>query len=165
MRAVVQRVTRASVSVGDELVAAIEGGLLVLVGVSVDDEEHDADALARKIAGLRVFADANDAMNLALGDVGGAVLVVSQFTLLGDVRKGRRPSFVTAARGEDAERLYERVAARLREAGLPVQTGRFGAAMAVELVNDGPVTILVDTRPPQVQRGAQSADTLDALGK
>jgi D-tyrosyl-tRNA(Tyr) deacylase len=146
MRAVVQRVSRASVHVGAELVAAIEGGLLVLVGVSVDDEERDADVLARKIAGLRVFADANDAMNLALADVGGAVLVVSQFTLLGDVSKGRRPSFVTAARGERAERLYERVASQLREAGVPVGTGRFGAAMAVELVNDGPVTILIDTR-------------------
>ena len=146
MRAVVQRVTRASVTVGEDVVGAIECGFLVLVGVSIDDEEHDADALARKIAGLRVFSDANDAMNLALADVGGAVLVVSQFTLLGDVSKGRRPSFVTAARGERAERLYERVASQLRDAGLPVQTGRFGAAMAVELVNDGPVTILIDTR-------------------
>jgi D-tyrosyl-tRNA(Tyr) deacylase len=146
MRAVVQRVTRAAVRVGDETVGAIERGFLVLVGVAVDDDERDADALAQKVAGLRVFADADDAMNLALADVGGAVLVVSQFTLHGDVRKGRRPSFITAARGADAERLYERVAARLRESGIPVATGRFGAEMAVELVNDGPVTILVDTK-------------------
>ena len=108
--------------------------------------DADADALAHKIAGLRVFDDDDGAMNVALADVGGAVLVVSQFTLLGDVRKGRRPSFIAAARGELAERLYERVAARLRDAGLHVQTGVFGADMAVELVNDGPVTILLDTK-------------------
>src|ERR1700681_2355980 len=111
MRAVVQRVTRASVSVGAERVAAIERGLLVFVGVAIDDAEHDADLLARKIAGLRIFSDANDAMNLAPADVGGAVLVVSQFTLLGDVSRGRRPSFVGAARGEEAQRLYGRVPA------------------------------------------------------
>jgi D-tyrosyl-tRNA(Tyr) deacylase len=146
MRAVVQRVSRAAVRVGEETVGAIERGFLVLVGVAVDDDERDADALAQKIAGLRIFADADDAMNLALADVGGAALIVSQFTLHGDVRKGRRPSFITAARGDDAERLYERVAVRLRESGIPVATGRFGAAMAVELVNEGPVTILVDTK-------------------
>jgi D-aminoacyl-tRNA deacylase len=146
VRAVVQRVTRASVAVAGETVGAIERGFLVLVGVSVDDGEADADALAQKIAGLRVFDDDAGAMNLALADVGGAVLVVSQFTLLGDVRKGRRPSFIAAARGEQAEALYERVAAGLREAGLVVATGRFGADMAVELLNDGPVTILIDTK-------------------
>jgi D-tyrosyl-tRNA(Tyr) deacylase len=146
MRAVVQRVSRASVAIDGEPVGRIGRGFLALVGVAVDDEERDADTLAQKIAGLRIFEDANDAMNLALADVAGAVLVVSQFTLLGDVRKGRRPSFVAAARGEQAERLYERVAAQLRAAGLPVETGRFGARMAVELVNDGPVTILLDTK-------------------
>ena len=146
MRAVVQRVTRASVTVGDDVVGAIQGGLLILVGVAADDDERDADALAHKIAGLRVFDDAHGAMNLPLADAGGAVLVVSQFTLLGDVRKGRRPSFVAAARGEQAERLYERVAARLRTSGLHAETGVFGAEMAVELVNDGPVTILLDTK-------------------
>jgi D-aminoacyl-tRNA deacylase len=146
MRAVVQRVTRASVRVAGEAVGAIERGFVVLVGVGIDDGDADADALASKIAGLRVFGDANGAMNLALADVGGAVLVVSQFTLLGDVRKGRRPSFIAAARGEQAERLYERVAAKLRESGLRVETGVFGADMAVELVNDGPVTILIDTK-------------------
>ena len=146
MRAVVQRVTRASVRVADEVVGAIERGFLVLAGVGVDDDESDAGALAQKVAGLRVFDDEDGAMNLALADVGGAVLVVSQFTLLGDVRKGRRPSFVAAARGEQAQRLYERVAAKLRESGLHVETGVFGADMAVELVNDGPVTILIDTK-------------------
>jgi D-tyrosyl-tRNA(Tyr) deacylase len=146
MRAVVQRVTRASVTVAGEVTGAIGRGFAVLVGVAADDDARDADALAQKIAGLRVFDDGNDAMNLALGDVGGAVLVVSQFTLLGDVRKGRRPSFIAAARGEQAEGLYERVAANLRAAGLPVATGVFGADMAVELVNDGPVTILLDTK-------------------
>ncbi|HTD33085.1 MAG TPA: D-aminoacyl-tRNA deacylase [Candidatus Elarobacter sp.] len=146
MRAVVQRVTRASVTIEGRVGGAIERGFLVLVGVAVDDDERDAAALAAKIAGLRVFGDANGAMNLALADVGGAVLVVSQFTLLGDVRKGRRPSFIAAARGEQAERLYERVAAELRATGLHVETGVFGADMAVELVNDGPVTILLDTK-------------------
>ena len=146
MRAVVQRVTRASVTVEGRVGGTIERGFLVLVGVAVDDDERDAAALAAKIAGLRVFGDANGAMNLALADVGGAVLVVSQFTLLGDVRKGRRPSFIAAARGEQAERLYERVAAELRATGLHVETGVFGADMAVELVNDGPVTILLDTK-------------------
>ncbi|HEY6236284.1 MAG TPA: D-aminoacyl-tRNA deacylase, partial [Candidatus Elarobacter sp.] len=119
---------------------------LALVGVSVDDTDADADSLAHKIAGLRVFDDAAGAMNLALSDVGGAVLVVSQFTLLGDVRKGRRPSFIAAARGELAKHLYERVAAKLRETSLHVETGTFGADMAVELINDGPVTILLDSK-------------------
>ena len=146
MRAVIQRVTRASVSVDGRIEGAIEHGLVALIGVSVDDTEADADALAHKIAGLRVFDDGAGAMNLAAADAGGAVLVVSQFTLLGDVRKGRRPSFSAAARGELAKRLYDRVAARLRDAGLLVQTGVFGADMAVELINDGPVTILLDTK-------------------
>jgi len=146
MRAVVQRVTQASVHVAGELVGAIERGFLVLLGVAVGDDERAADAMAQKVAGLRVFDDAEGAMNLALGDVGGAVLLVSQFTLLGDARKGRRPSFVAAARGEQAERLYERVAAGVRGAGIAVATGRFGADMAVALVNDGPVTILLDTQ-------------------
>ena len=146
MRAVVQRVTRASVTVAEERVAEIERGLVALIGVAVDDDERDADALAAKIAGLRIFEDAAGAMNVDAAEAGGAVLVVSQFTLLGDARKGRRPSFIAAARGEQAEALYERVSARLREAGLPVGTGIFGADMAVELVNDGPVTILLDTK-------------------
>ncbi|HWT06885.1 MAG TPA: D-aminoacyl-tRNA deacylase [Xanthomonadales bacterium] len=146
MRAVIQRVTRAAVTVDGRIAGAIERGLLALVGVAVDDADADADALAHKIAGLRVFDDGGGVMNLSLEDAGGAVLVVSQFTLLGDVRKGRRPSFIAAARGELAERLYERVASRLRATGLRVETGIFGADMAVELVNDGPVTILLDTK-------------------
>jgi D-tyrosyl-tRNA(Tyr) deacylase len=146
MRAVVQRVSRASVTVGDALIGAIERGLLVFVGVAVDDDDHDADALAQKIAGLRIFDDAAGAMNLAVADVCGAVLLVSQFTLLGDVRRGRRPSFIAAARGELAEGLYLRVAAGLRAVGLSVAEGRFGADMAVALVNDGPVTILIDSK-------------------
>ncbi|HEX3468059.1 MAG TPA: D-aminoacyl-tRNA deacylase [Candidatus Elarobacter sp.] len=145
MRAVVQRVTRASVSAGGAEIAAIGRGFVALIGVAVGDEERDADLLARKIAGLRVFDDAAGAMNLALADAGGAVLAISQFTLLGDVRKGRRPSFIAAERGERAEMLYERVVAEIRATGLDVRTGRFGAEMAVELVNDGPVTILIDT--------------------
>jgi len=145
MRAVVQRVTRASVSVDGTELAAIGRGFVALIGVAVDDREHDADALARKVAGLRVFDDAAGAMNLSPADVGGAVLAISQFTLLGDVRKGRRPSFVAAARGEQAEALYERVVAGIRSAGVEVATGRFGADMAVELVNDGPVPHQIDT--------------------
>jgi len=142
----VQRVTRASVTVAGVVSGAIERGFLALVGVAVDDGEGDATALAQKVAGLRIFDDENGAMNLSLADTGGAVLLVSQFTLLGDVRKGRRPSFITAARGEAAQRLFELVAATLRAAGLQVETGVFGAEMAVELVNDGPVTILIDTK-------------------
>ena len=146
MRAVVQRVTRASVTVAGERVGEIERGLVALVGVAVDDDERDADALAAKIAGLRIFDDAAGAMNLDAAQAGGAIMIVSQFTLLGDARKGRRPSFIAAARGEEAETLYERVAAALRATGLAVATGVFGAEMAVQLVNDGPVTILLDTK-------------------
>jgi D-tyrosyl-tRNA(Tyr) deacylase len=146
MRAVVQRVTRAEVTVDGAVVGTIGRGLAVLVGVAVDDEERDADQLAQKIAGLRIFDDAAGAMNHALADVGGAVLIVSQFTLLGDARKGRRPSFVAAARGERASQLYERVVAGVAASGIPIATGIFGAEMALELVNDGPVTILLDTK-------------------
>ena len=146
MRAVVQRVTRASVTVAGERVGEIERGLVALVGVAVDDDERDADALASKIAGLRIFDDAAGAMNLDVAQAGGAIMIVSQFTLLGDARKGRRPSFIAAARGEEAEALYERVSAALRATGLAVATGVFGAEMAVQLVNDGPVTILLDTK-------------------
>ncbi len=118
----------------------------MLVGVAVDDGDDDASALARKIAGLRIFDDGAGAMNLAVAECGGCVLVVSQFTLLGDARRGRRPSFIDAARGPEAERLYARVARCIADAGVPVRTGTFGADMAVELVNDGPVTILIDTK-------------------
>lgn len=146
MRAVVQRVTRAQVRVDGDVVGAIDGGILVLVGVGVDDDEDDAISLARKIASLRIFRDDEGNMNRDVGEIGGAVLVISQFTLHGDVRKGRRPSFIAAARPEQAEPLYERVVTELSRQGLTTATGRFGATMAVELVNDGPVTILLDSK-------------------
>ncbi len=145
MRAVVQRVSQAAVTVEGRRVGAIERGLLVLAGVAESDGEADADYLAEKIAGLRIFEDENGKMNRDVSEAGGAVLLVSQFTLLGDVRRGRRPSFDAAARPEKALPLYERLAARLREAGLRCETGEFQAMMQVELVNDGPVTILLDS--------------------
>ena len=145
MRAVVQRVSEASVALDGQVVGAIERGLLVLLGVTHSDSEAEAAALARKIAGLRIFEDAAGKFNLALNDVDGAVLVVSQFTLYGDARKGRRPNFTDAARPEQAESLIQRFVELLRGEGLPVQTGVFGAIMAVHLVNDGPVTLWLDT--------------------
>lgn len=145
MRAVVQRVSAASVVVDGQVVGAIGRGLLVLLGVTHNDGQADAMALARKIAGLRIFEDAASKFNLALADVDGAVLVVSQFTLYGDARKGRRPSFTDAARPEQAEPLIAYFVQTLRSEGVPVQTGIFGASMAVHLVNDGPVTLWLDT--------------------
>ncbi len=145
MRAVVQRVRRAAVRVDGETVGAIERGFLILLGVTHADGRAEADWLARKIAGLRVFEDGEGKMNLALADVCGAALVVSQFTLYGDARRGRRPSFSDAARPEHAEPLVEYFAEQLRAAGLHVECGRFGASMEVELVNDGPVTLWLDT--------------------
>jgi D-tyrosyl-tRNA(Tyr) deacylase len=146
VRAVVQRVSRAEVRVDGKATGRIARGLAVLLGVSRDDGEEDARLLADKIAALRVFEDGAGKMNLPLAEVGGAVLVVSQFTLLGDARKGNRPSFVEAAPPEAANALYERFCALLREKGLAVATGVFRATMEVELVNDGPVTILLDSR-------------------
>jgi D-tyrosyl-tRNA(Tyr) deacylase len=146
MRAVLQRVTRASVTVGDEVTGQIERGLVVLLGVEQDDTDADAHQLADKTIQLRIFDDADGKMNLALPDVGGSVLVVSQFTLLGDCRKGRRPSFIQAAAPELAERLYETFVAAIGVQGIRVATGRFRAMMQVELVNDGPVTIMLDSR-------------------
>jgi D-tyrosyl-tRNA(Tyr) deacylase len=146
MRAVVQRVSRAEVRVDGQAVGAVGKGLVVLLGVARDDGEADARAMADKLASLRVFEDAAGKMNLALGQVGGGLLVISQFTLLGDARKGNRPGFTDAAPPEAAEALYQRVCGLVREKGLPVATGTFRADMAVELVNDGPVTILLDTR-------------------
>jgi D-tyrosyl-tRNA(Tyr) deacylase len=145
MRAVVQRVNRASVTVDGAVVGRIGKGLLVLLGVATGDDEAAADYLAGKVAGLRVFDDENGNMNLALADVGGEVLVVSQFTLYGDMRRGKRPSFDRAARPEEAKRLYEYFVARIRAAGLKCETGTFQAMMDVELVNNGPVTILIDS--------------------
>ncbi len=146
MRAVVQRVSRAEVRVEGREPAAIGRGLCVLLGVAREDGDPDARLLADKVAQLRIFEDANGKMNLAVGEVGGGVLVVSQFTLLGDARKGNRPSFTDAAAPEAANALYERFCALLRERGLPVATGVFRAHMDVELVNDGPVTVLLDSR-------------------
>jgi D-aminoacyl-tRNA deacylase len=146
MRAVVQRVTRASVKVSGETVGQIEKGLLVLLGVAQDDTEIDADYLADKVVGMRVFEDVDEKMNLAVAEVGGAILAVSQFTLYGDMRRGKRPSFDAAARPEQARRLYEHFVEKIRAAGVRCETGKFQAMMGVELVNDGPVTILIDSR-------------------
>jgi D-tyrosyl-tRNA(Tyr) deacylase len=149
MRAVVQRVSRAQVTVGGEVVGEVVGrierGLLVLLGVAGTDGEADADYLTDKVVGLRIFEDDAGKMNRALGETGGAVLVVSQFTLYGDVRRGKRPSFDDAAPPEKARRLYEYFVERIRAAGLSCETGRFQEMMQVELVNDGPVTILLDS--------------------
>ena len=132
--------------VADEIVGQIEKGLLVLLGVAQDDTEGDADYLADKIVGMRVFEDADEKMNLAVTEVGGAILAVSQFTLYGDMRRGRRPSFDAAARPEQARRLYEYFVEKIRAAGIRCEIGKFQAMMEVELVNDGPVTILIDSR-------------------
>jgi D-tyrosyl-tRNA(Tyr) deacylase len=145
VRAVVQRVSAARVTVSGNVCANIGPGLAVLIGIAGTDGERDAQTMAEKIANLRIFADDRGLMNLSVREVGGEVLLVSQFTLHGDVRKGRRPSFVTAAREERAKPLYERVGAMLARDGLPVAYGVFGAQMQVQLVNEGPVTILLDT--------------------
>lgn len=144
MRVVLQRVTRGSVAIGGHTTGSIARGFVVLVGFTHSDTPDQAVWMAEKVAGLRVFSDAEGKMNLALGDVGGGVLVVSQFTLYGDAEKGRRPSFITAARPEQAIPLYERFVAELRGRGLTVATGEFGADMQVELVNDGPVTLMLE---------------------
>lgn len=146
MRACVQRVATCRVTVADEVVGQIGRGLLVLLGVAPEDTADDARQLADKIVGLRIFDDAEGKMNLGLAEVGGALLAVSQFTLLGDCRKGRRPSFIGAAPPELAERLYEKFVAAVQALGVTVATGRFRQHMQVELVNDGPVTLLLDSR-------------------
>lgn len=146
MRAVVQKVTEASVTVEQQEISRIGRGFLVLLGVEEGDTEKDAAYLAEKIAGLRVFEDADDKMNLSLMDTGGAVLLVSQFTLLGDVRHGRRSSFTKAGPPEIADALYAKVAALLQDKKIPVALGKFRAHMQVALINDGPVTILLDSR-------------------
>ena len=147
MRALVQRVSRAAVDVGGERVAEIGPGLLVLLGVMTGDAEREADALAGRLARLRVFPDEHRPMNVDVRAAGGEVLLVSQFTLAADTSRGNRPSFVSAARPEIAEPLYLRVAEQLRAAGVPTSTGVFGASMAVSLVNDGPVTIPLEVAP------------------
>ena len=146
MRAVVQRVSRSSVRVDDDIVGQIDAGLLVLLGVGQDDTEADVDYLVEKIAGLRIFEDSDGKMNLPVADAGGAILAVSQFTLFGDVRRGKRPSFDAAARPEQAKKLYEYFVERIREVGLRCETGTFQAEMQVELANEGPVTILLDSK-------------------
>ena len=147
MRAVIQRVSRASVTVDSEVVGRIDRGLLVLLGVEQGDTQDDVVWMANKVVGLRVFEDGEGKMNLDVGEVEGAILAVSQFTLLGDCRKGRRPSFVAAARPEEANGLYRSFVAEVTGQGVEVQEGRFQQQMAVELVNDGPVTLWLD-RPP-----------------
>ncbi len=146
MRAVVQRVTRASVKVGNDLAGEISTGLLVLLGVAQDDTQADADYIAEKVVGLRIFEDEGGKMNRSVSEAAGAVLAVSQFTLFGDVRRGRRPSFDQAARPQQARALYEYFVERIRGLGLRCETGRFQEMMDVELVNAGPVTILLDSR-------------------
>ena len=146
MRACVQRVSRAQVTVAGEVTGRIGTGMLVLLGVAEDDTPRDARQLAEKIAGLRIFEDEQEKMNLSLADVGGAMLVVSQFTLLGDCRKGRRPSFVAAAPPGLAEELYQVFVDAAAAQGIEVATGRFRQHMEVELVNDGPVTLLLESR-------------------
>lgn len=146
MRAVIQRVASSRVTVDGRLSGEIERGLMILIGVEEADSDKDAQYIASKAAGLRIFEDENDKMNLSVKDVGGDILAVSQFTLLGDVRKGKRPSFSAAARPEEADRLYQSVIKLLREDGLHVEEGVFRAHMMVDISNDGPVTILLDSR-------------------
>ena len=146
MRAIVQRVSSASVMVGKDLVGSIQTGLLVLLGVAVDDQVEDAIFMAEKIPKLRIFADAAGKMNLSLRDIGGAILLVSQFTLYGDVSAGNRPGFELAAKPEAAEALYVEVVKRMRDSGVRVETGRFRTDMQVALCNDGPVTLLVESK-------------------
>ncbi len=144
MRVLVQRVSRAEVRVDGAVVGRVARGVLLLVGITATDTDAEASWLAEKIAGLRIFPDAEDKMNLSLVDIGGAALVVSQFTLYGDVQKGRRPSFVDAARPDVAEPLYRRLITLLQAHGVPCEAGVFGAMMDVELVNDGPVTLWLE---------------------
>jgi D-tyrosyl-tRNA(Tyr) deacylase len=144
MRAVVQRVSRAKVTIEGEVRGQIGRGYMVLLGIEENDRETDLDYICEKLVGLRIFEDEAGKMNLAVTDVGGSILLISQFTLYGDARKGRRPGFIRAARPEKAIPLYEAAIAKLRES-VPVETGEFGADMQVELVNDGPVTILLDS--------------------
>lgn len=148
MRAFIQRVTEASVRIDGEIVGQIGAGLLVLLGIRTTDTRAEADWLAEKLPALRIFEDSEGKMNLSLLDIGGELLVVSQFTLYGDARKGRRPSYIDAAPPAVSEPLYEYFVEKLRSAGLSVATGRFGADMKVSLVNDGPVTILLEKEQP-----------------
>ena len=146
MRAVVQRVTESSVTVDGQTTGATDEGLVVLIGVEEGDTDKDAGYIADKVSGLRIFEDENEKMNLSVKDVGGSILAISQFTLLGDVRKGKRPSFITAEDPEIANRLYQQVCENIRNQGIKVETGIFQAHMLVKINNHGPVTILLDSR-------------------
>lgn len=146
MRAVVQRVKEASVTVEDEIVGEIKGGLLVLLGVGDEDDNKDLDYLVEKVVGLRIFEDDNDKMNLSIKDVSGELLVVSQFTLYGDARKGKRPSFSSSASPDIGLKYYEEFINRTKKLGIKTETGVFGAHMSVNLINNGPVTILLDSK-------------------
>jgi D-tyrosyl-tRNA(Tyr) deacylase len=145
MKAVIQRVKESSVSIESEIISSIKRGLLILLGVAKGDQKAEADYLSEKVANLRIFEDENGKMNRSILETGGEALVVSQFTLLGDCRKGRRPSFIAAAKPEDANALYEYFANRLEDKGISVQKGKFQAMMDVALVNDGPVTLIVES--------------------
>jgi len=146
MRAVVQRVKSASVRVDEKIIGSIEHGIMLLLGIEDTDEEKDLEYMCEKVPNLRIFEDEKGKMNRSLLDVGGSILVISQFTLLGDARKGRRPSFIAAAQPEKAIPMYEKYIAEMKEKNIFTQTGEFGADMKVELINDGPVTILLDSK-------------------
>lgn len=145
MRAVVQRVKEAGVKVDNKIVGRISKGLLVFLGVGEEDSEIDLNYLVHKILGLRIFQDENDKMNLSVLDINGEILVISQFTLYGDVRKGKRPSFIKSAHPEIGNRFYEEFITKINESGVKVESGKFGAHMDIDLINDGPVTILIDS--------------------
>ena len=146
MIAVIQRCSRGKVTVSEKVVGEIDNGLVILLGVQKGDTEKDADFLVNKISGLRIFSDENDKMNLSIKDVNGSALVISQFTLCGDTKKGRRPSFVNAALPEDGNRLYEYFMLEMKKGGVPIECGEFGAMMDVELVNNGPVTFVLNSK-------------------
>ena len=146
MIAVIQRCSRGKVTVSEKVVGEIDNGLVILLGVQKGDTENDADFLVNKISGLRIFSDENDKMNLSIKDVNGSALVISQFTLCGDTKKGRRPSFIKAATPDDGNRLYEYFMSEIKKGGVPIESGEFGATMDVELVNNGPVTFVLNSK-------------------
>jgi D-tyrosyl-tRNA(Tyr) deacylase len=146
MIAVIQRCSRGQVTVSDKVVGEISHGLVIFLGVQKNDTENDADFLVNKISVLRIFSDENDKMNLSIKDVNGSALVISQFTLCGDTKKGRRPSFIKAATPDDGNRLYEYFMLEMKKGGVPIESGEFGAMMNVELVNDGPVTFVLNSK-------------------
>jgi len=146
MIAVIQRCSRGKVTVSEKVVGEIDNGLVILLGVQKGDNEKDADFLVNKISGLRIFSDENDKMNLSIKDVNGSALVISQFTLCGDTKKGRRPSFIKAATPDDGSQLYEYFMSEMKKGGVPIESGEFGAMMDVELVNNGPVTFVMNSK-------------------